>query len=93
MATKFKNKDRVALKGNAKYRGTITNTYPAKYSNADDDEMYTVQWDKDGVFLYIVDALISETEADKLYPETKKPIKEAVVDKLKSMMGLDKKDG
>lgn len=85
MATKFNNKDRVALKNDIKHRGFIYQAYP-KHQN-DEDEMYTVQWDKNGMFLYVVGALISEAEANKLQAEidANDAKKAAVDDKFKSM--------
>lgn len=54
--------DRVALKSNTKYRGKV---HAAPY-NGNGEIMYTIQWDKDGMFLYNNSALIPEKEADEL---------------------------
>lgn len=80
-AAKFKQKDRVALKSDIRHRGYVHSFYP-KY-NADDDETYIVQWDKNGQFLYVVSALISEDEANKIQAEI--DAKKVVDDKFKSM--------
>lgn len=64
MAKKYVAKDRVALKENISYRGSIyAENYPA-YTG--DENTYQVQWDNGGNYMYVADALIPEKEADKL---------------------------
>lgn len=60
---KFKQHERVALASDNKYRGYISQIFQANY--AGDVDTYIVQWDKNGAYLYITEALITEAEANE----------------------------
>lgn len=55
---------RVALKEDPRIVGSIYTVNPPQQTN--DPEMYSVQWDKNGCFLYLGETLISEKEGKEL---------------------------
>lgn len=66
----FKNGDRVVLEYDRKYAGKIVAALGKPYPG--DEDLFDVQWDKDGRYHYIASALISEEEAKKQVEESKK---------------------
>jgi hypothetical protein len=93
MATKvFKAQERVALAENISYRGYVYMISQPHSPN--DQEMYSIQWDKSVCALYLADALITEKaaneiqakiDAEKKTSEPKGMIK-SVVEKFKEMI-------
>lgn len=57
----YVNKERVALGEDISCRGFILSVMPAY--TAGDPQMYQVQWDSRGAFLYLGEALVPEKEA------------------------------
>lgn len=86
---KFIMKERVALSENISYRGAIIGVYPGGNNGAvggPDQQMYIVQWDKDGSFLYLGTTIIPEKEA--IERQTKIDAeKNAIDNKFKEMAG------
>jgi hypothetical protein len=61
---KLKQNERVALASDIKYRGYVSQILQPQYDG--DQNTYMVQWDKSGMYLYVEEALIRETEANKI---------------------------
>lgn len=60
----FIQNERVALAEDIRHRGYIHAVYNGY--NVGDQQTYTVQWDKNGAFLYLKEALITEAEANEI---------------------------
>ncbi len=78
----FKKYDKVALAEDINYRGIITVISPGLSKG--DSTLYTVQWEKDGTYHYLPEALISAKEADDR--AAKLCGKKSLVDKFKDMV-------
>jgi len=67
MATKFKRLERVVLAENPNYAGSVSDVFEkGVYDASITENMYHVQWDRFGKYLYTEAALLSEAEAKKL---------------------------
>lgn len=81
---KFTNNKRVALESDIKHRGIITYVYPPAYGGSNDTEIYFVQWDKSGSYLYPPAALITEEEANEIQAKRDEE-KKKIENKFKAM--------